>query len=339
MLEKPNIQDEKIVACLREQFGLSIAEVEFLPLGADAHTAVYRVVASDQTPYFLKLRSGVFDELSVTLPHFLHDQGVPQIVAPLATVSGQLWGNLDAFKTLLSPFVEGLNGWNMRPTDAQWIEFGAALKRIHTVSAPSALVNQIQRETYSSQWREIVKEFQARVEGETFADPISAGLADLFNTQRSVIDDLVERAERLGLLLQRNPLPETVICHSDIHLGNVLITRDGAFYIVDWDAPILAPKERDLMFIGAGIGTNSTSHEDALFYEGYGETQIDPVALVYYRYERIVQDFAAYAEEILDSDRGDQDRSEGLRRVSSQFLPNAVIDVAYRTDQTLPGKP
>jgi len=222
----------------------------------------------------------------------------------------------------------------MRPSDAQWIEFGAALKRIHTVSAPLAITDQLQRETYSPKWGEIVREFQARVEREPFADPISAGLADLFNTQRSVIDDIVHRAERLAQRLQENPPSENVICHTDLHLGNLLLTASGAFYIVDWDAPILAPKERDLMFIGAGIGTNSTAQEDALFYEGYGQTEIDPVALAYYRYERIVEDFAAYAEEILVSGRGDQDRAEGLRRVSSQFLPNAVIDVAYRTDRT-----
>ena len=118
MLEPPNVQDEQIVACLREQYGLSIVEVEFLPLGADANTAVYRVVAADQTPYFLKLRSGVFDELSVTLPRFLHDQGIPQIIAPLAALSGQLWGNLDGFKVLLSPFINGQNGWEMRPSEA-----------------------------------------------------------------------------------------------------------------------------------------------------------------------------------------------------------------------------
>jgi spectinomycin phosphotransferase len=332
MLVPPALENEKIIASLYDQYGLAAGEVTFLPLGADANTAVYRIVAADQRPYFLKLRGG-FDETSVMLPRFLHDQGIPHIIPPIPTTSGQMWGKLDAFAIILYPFIEGQNGFKANLTDEQWIEFGAAFKQIHTVSAPPELTDRIQRETYSPKWREIVKGFQARVERETFADPISAGLAALLNAQRAVIDDLVARSERLGQMLQSNP-PETVICHTDIHAGNLLITAQGDFYIVDWDAPILAPKERDLMFIGGGIGRLDSSQEQALFYRGYGQTQIDFNALAYYRYERIVEDFAAYAEEILVSGRGDQDRAEGLRRVSSQFLPNAVIEVAYRTDRT-----
>ena len=58
MLERPDLQDERIVACLQKEFGVPVAQVAFLPLGADLNTAVYRVVAEDGTPYFLKLRSG-----------------------------------------------------------------------------------------------------------------------------------------------------------------------------------------------------------------------------------------------------------------------------------------
>lgn len=333
MLEKPDIRDAEIIVSLRDQYGLTIAEVEFLPLGADADTAVYRVVAEDGTPYFLKLRSGVFDELSVTLPRFLRDQGIAQIIAPLATKTGQLWGALDAFTVLLSPFIEGQNGWEVDLSAAQWIEFGAALRKIQGVSLPPALIERMQRETYAPKWREIVRGFQARVEDETFADPISAELAALLKDKRPVIDELIERAERLGQRLQSHPA-ETVICHSDIHRGNLLITSSGDFYMIDWDAPILAPKERDLMFIGGGIGRLDSPEEIALFYQGYGQTQIDPVALAYYRYERIVEDIAAYCQQIFLSDEGDQDREAGLRQLSGQFLPDDVIDVAYRTDQT-----
>ena len=113
MLEKPDLPDDKIIACLQAEYGLRAAEIAFLPLGADVNTAVYRVIADDAAPYFLKLRSGVFDETSVALPKFLSDQGVAHIIAPLATSTGQLWANLDAFKVILYPFVEGRNGYEI----------------------------------------------------------------------------------------------------------------------------------------------------------------------------------------------------------------------------------
>ena len=48
-----------------------------------------------------------------------------------------------------------------------------------------------------------------------------------------------------------------VLCHSDIHGGNILIADTGELYVVDWDDPILAPKERDLMFIGGGSASTA----------------------------------------------------------------------------------
>ncbi len=45
MLEKPEIPDESIISRLQEEYGLRVAELTFLPIGADLRTAVYRVFA------------------------------------------------------------------------------------------------------------------------------------------------------------------------------------------------------------------------------------------------------------------------------------------------------
>ena len=336
MLEKPDLQDEKIVACLRDAYGLQIAEMTFLPLGADAYAAVYRATTTDQGAYFVKLRSGNFDAISVDVPKFLFDSGISQIIAPIATVSGKLSAQLGEFHVILYPFIEGVNGWRVALSDDQWNTFGQTLKHIHTLTLPRTLADHIPRETYSPYWRERVRQFQSQVEDTLFTEPVAAALAELLKDKRREISHLIQRAEELGAILQ-DQAPNNVLCHSDIHLGNLLIS-DETFYIVDWDQPILAPKERDLMFIGGGIGTGrfEPEQEEALFYAGYGQTNIDPVALAYYRYERIVQDFAAYSEELLLTDEGGADRPEGLRRVTSQFQPGAVIDMAYRTEKLLP---
>jgi spectinomycin phosphotransferase len=65
MLTKPDLKDEKIIACLHDNYGLDVAEISLLPLGADFNTAVYRVTTTDKIDYFLKLRSGDFCETSV----------------------------------------------------------------------------------------------------------------------------------------------------------------------------------------------------------------------------------------------------------------------------------
>jgi spectinomycin phosphotransferase len=125
----------------------------------------------------------------------------------------------------------------------------------------------------------------------------------------------------------------------DLHAGNILIDVNGALYIVDWDNPILAPKERDLMYAGGGqFGEARTpQQEEVLFYEGYGPASIDPTALAYYRYERIVEDIAVFCEQIFSTNDGGEDRKQGLRYLMSNFDPNGAIEIAYRSEKTPKG--
>jgi len=83
MLGKPKLKDEKIINSLKNEYGLSVEKITFLPLGADLNTAVYRVVTNDETVYFLKLRRGEFDEATVTVPKYLSDLGIKQIIPSL----------------------------------------------------------------------------------------------------------------------------------------------------------------------------------------------------------------------------------------------------------------
>lgn len=201
---------------------------------------------------------------------------------------------------------------------------------------PPALIRHIQQETYSPQWREIVKTFLERVEDGAFDDPVAVKLAAFLKARRDEILDLVGRAERLAQALQAQS-PEFILCHSDIHAGNILIDANDAFYIVDWDDPILAPKEHDLMFVGGGqFGAGHTAQEEeTLFYRGYGQTRIDPIVLAYYRYERIIQDIAVFCEQIFLTNEGGEDREQSLSYLMSNFLPNSTIEIAYKSDKTL----
>jgi hypothetical protein len=111
MLDKPGIEDEKIAACLRASYGLTVTELTFLPLGYDSAAGVYRVRAGQQD-YFLKVRSEPASRLSVLLPHYLHAQGMAHLIAPILTGAGAPWGTVDRFTLILYPFINGANAWN-----------------------------------------------------------------------------------------------------------------------------------------------------------------------------------------------------------------------------------
>jgi spectinomycin phosphotransferase len=149
------------------------------------------------------------------------------------------------------------------------------------------------------------------------------------------VNTLVHRAEHLSEVLEKKRTP-FVLCHADIHAWNMLIQSDGTFYIVDWDTLILAPKERDLMFIASGLfgKARTPEQEETLFYKSYGsQQQVDPVALAYYRCDRIVRDIAEYCEEIFLTEPGGKNREQGFRQLSLQFEPGQVVELALRTSK------
>jgi spectinomycin phosphotransferase len=332
MLEKPDIQDETIIACLQADFELRIRQLAFLPLGGDLCSAVYRALAQDETVYFVKLRCSDFDEVSVALPKYLSDLGIAQIIPPLVSKTGRLWAGLASYHLILYPFIDGINGFEQELTEAQWAEFAAALQRIHATRLPPALSQKIPRESYSAEWRDRCREAIQRLDHETFTDPVTAGLADYLLPRRETVLDLLARAEQLARTLAANP-PELVLCHSDIHPGNLFLETHGALYIVDWDYPMLAPKERDLMFIGGGQGYMNTTaqQEETLFYQNYDPSSIHPVAMAYYRCERNLVDLSVETSRIFSSTGSDADRAFSLQVITWLFLPGGSVEMAYKS--------
>ena len=335
MLEKPDIKDEEITDCLHAAYGLSVKNLGFLPLGADLNTAVYRVVTTDETAYFLKLRRGEFNEAAVTVPNYLSGLGVNQIIRSLTTQSGQPWTRLKPYTVILYPYVEGQNGFERAMSDQQWVEFGVALKKFHTADIPSGITDSIAQDKFSPRWRETARLFLTRMEEQTFVEPVAVQMAAFLRVKRDETLALIQRAERFAQMLMQQP-PAFILCHADIHAWNLLLDDKGAFYIVDWDTLIFAPKERDLMFVGGGLGGygHSPQQEEALFYAGYGQTQIDPVAMAYYRYERIVEDIAVCCEQVFLSDDGGEDRRQALKYLKSNYAPNGTIAMASQSDKT-----
>jgi spectinomycin phosphotransferase len=318
---------------LQDEYEIRANELHFRPSG-DINAAAYRVTTDNGVTHFLKLRKG-FDEIAVTVPIFLKSQGIEAIIVPCETKSKRHWVDFGEYKVILYPFVEGKDGFQIELSDAHRQILGAELKKIHTTKIASELKSLIPRETYSPRWREIIRSLQVQAEKNFFHDSIMARLAEFIESKRDEITRLVERAEQLSLELQSQP-SEFVLCHTDIHGRNILIGDNDKLYIVDWDAPLLAPKERDLMFIGGGIDEIwKTKREEAVFYDGYGKTEINLSALAYYRYERIIQDVADYGEQVLLSEKDIAEREQFYKYFTINFVPGTRLEIARKTDELL----
>lgn len=334
MLEKPSLDDSAVAAALREHYGLDVSTLRFLPIGNDVGSYVYRVETRDGYAYFLKARRAPMYEPSVAVPRFLVEQGLHQIVAPLPTLDGALWVPLRAFNLILYPFIDGRTGKDAGLTQRQWTELGRVLKKLHSCELPASLRTLVATESFDAPyWVAGMQRLQALIDRTDQLDAIAAALVGAWQERKPQMDALMERTRQLGRTLHDAPR-ELVLCHSDIHTANVLVEAGGALHIVDWDQPIMAPKERDLMFYGAELGALSGGATEARhLFEGYGSGEVDPLAFAYYRYAWVMQDWVANAEEVLlYDDLGDVTRRNSLRNFKAMFDPGDVVDVAYASD-------
>ncbi len=329
MLEAPALSLERLTACLDREYGLAATSVVFLPLGADVDTAVYRVESCEGIPFFLKLRRN-FQPASVVVPYLLAKQGIRNVIAPRATRAGELFVKFDDWFLLLSPFVAGVSGWDVELTPGQWRELGRGLRALHTVELPETMACGVLHETYNAGTRLQVRALLDEMQHSQTNDAISRELLRLAQEKRTVIVSLLRHADELSALLRQQP-PRHCLCHGDMHAGNILLADDRLF-IVDWDTLVMAPPERDLMFIGGSVGGCwNKPQEVQWFMQGYGPQSMDETALAYYRCERILQDIAEFAQALLIDSHSEADRREMLQQFASQFDEGNVVEIALAT--------
>lgn len=333
-----NLNTSFIVDCLSSLYSIAITNLTPLPLGADLNASVYKAETESNQSYFVKIKRGHAYDVSVAIVAWLQASGIQGIIAPIKTTHGELTQHISDFTLTVYPFVNGQNGFSYNLTDDQWIALGKLLRQLHAFDVPPSIRELIKTETYSNKWREAVRALDAPIDGNLQGDEAALKLQAFMKEHKAVIHDLVERAEALSQKIQEQS-PEFVLCHSDIHGGNVLIDEAGSLFIVDWDEPIMAPKECDLMFIGGGVANVwNNPREEEFFYKGYGKCEIHRTILAYYRYERIVKDIAEYGQALLLTNGEGEDRLEMYQQFIDMFEPNGVVDIAFKTDPDHRGK-
>ena len=341
MREPPaNLANDTLHACLRDRYRLAVVELAFLPLGHDASAWVYRARTADGGTYFLKARLGGVGEAGLAVPRYLRDRGIARVVAPLPTITGALWADAGDYALILYPFVAGTTGMERGMTAEQWADYGAQLRRVHDAAVGEDLARLLRREAFRPTGADQVRRLDAHTAARAFADPAATALARVWQARRDEIRALVDRAEELGRRLGR-AVPPLVLCHADIHTANVLLDADGLVWLVDWDEVVLAPRERDLMFVVGGISRKLVGpREEAHFFRGYGATAIDPLALAYYRYAWAVGDIGAFGEQVfLRPDLGPDAQRAAADLFIGLFQPGEIVDLARSSEAAVDLRP
>lgn len=329
MREPPNIPEESLRACLQGQYNLTPTTLEFLPLGLDYNAGVYRVV-SNQTSYLLKVKSGPLYEPAYLVPRYLNDQGITSVVAPLPTSSNALWTHLEDWTLIVYPFIDGDTNWTGM-TDAHWQNIGTTFKRIHQLTPPPSGFPSIRKETFDpTEYAQLVYTIETQhILSHHDGGPSERALRSSWLAHQSTIHNAATLLQKLAEQLQSRTFPY-VICHADLHANNLIRDRAGHVFVIDWDDVMLAPKERDFIFI--------RQPQAKAFFQGYGAAEIDWMLLSYYLWERVMQDVIYIAQNVYSRhDWAEETRAEvaqGFHEYLTEGSSN--LTAAYEASAHLP---
>jgi spectinomycin phosphotransferase len=337
MREQPKMPEERLRACFQDQYDLIPVTLEFLPLGLDYNAGVYRVVSEQGTASLLKVTSRPLYEPQCLVPRFLNDQGITSLVAPVPTRSGALWSHLEEWSVIVYPFIDGETSWTGM-TDEQWKEVGTIFQQIHQVRLPPEGFESLRKETSDPtkyvRWIRTFETQHARALGGASAS--QRALRSCWMAHQSTIHTVVTSLERLAGVLQSRTLPY-VICHADLHPANLLRDHAGHVFVIDWDEVMLAPKARDFLFVNESSVDSEALPGTLAFFQGYGQTDIDWIALIYYRYERVVQDLIACAQEVFfRDDLGEGTKADSVQLFQAILAEGGEIDAASQASAHLP---
>jgi len=347
MLERPALEDATIVAGLRDGYGLAVERLEFVPLGNDSAAWTYRATTLDAGKMFVKVRREP-RPAAIQIPRFLRDLGLTEVVAAHRTRNGEPWLEIGPWSVLVYPLVDGPSAKRARMDDDGWRRLGAFAARLHATILPDDLAALVPREDFRPRANELASRVARRVDAYLRGAPSHDGLAErlvaAWTTHRAEIKWLVSRSDELARRIRDRaatalPLP-FVLCHADLHAANVLVGPDGSISVVDWDEVILAPPERDLMFVrGSPIAGRVSDREATAFESGYGSSDADPLLIAWYRIDWAVQDLADFARRvILDSELGTATRAAALALFEETFDRGGEVETAVIADERVPTK-
>jgi len=338
---------QSLISWVREDFGLDLAAVDRVDLGADNNADLWRCAAPDGRSYAVKLSGGGTPAGLVAAAHLARN-GVEGVPAPLTAADGRVWSERAGRRLSVVPWVSDRVGAGSM-TPEHWRNFGALLARVHAapVTGDVAL---LPRETYTHErWVASIRFVHRKLglpvprhgpddvdgpDGDMGGgyDHVSEAVAKLWAPAADGVMALVARADALGAQLRARQAPG-VVCHADPHLNNVLLGDDGQVWLIDWDDATLAPRELDLMLLLGGMGKFGprTEEEHSLLFGGYGPVEPDHDLVVYFRCRRAIEDVCDWAVQSLDAERWTvPEREEFLEIVRSTLRPDGIVALALR---------
>jgi hypothetical protein len=333
--------EEKFIRAIQQGYGLDIGNLEFLLRGFGGDC--FRADTPNGERYFLKLHDPVNNQMMAAssrafylpLMHQLHAKEIlPHIPHPLPTLDDALSLRIGANEMVITNFIAGkLVGFGELPEPilAQLAELVGIL---HASRAKLEFEHPFIEKFEVVFEQDLLQSFDTLAVLGISATPGQQLLRDIILPQQAQIvahlGQLKElQAYAIGTYAKsgfaKSREKPMVVCHTDLHGGNLMTDGEGNLYILDWENAMIAPPEHDMIFFAGETGFFET------FWPHYARhfkgANLDLELLRFYFYRRGLEDVADFILRILrrvDSPERDQQETkwmigclEGLEQIET----------------------
>ena len=287
-IERGSEYINRLTEVIRNEYGITATGIT--PAKRGYYGETWRLEASERS-YFVKLDYSsvhklVYERSFYVMEH-LREREIDFISRVVKTSGGELSAKFDGAVLGVFDWIDGENVQNERTK----IEEYCMLAKIYAVSGEGRM---LPREDFSGKSADLFFAQLKRL-GNSEKNEEKARILALFE-QKS--EKIKHRAQRLKLFADRcrGDKSHFYITHGDA--GGNIITSGENFFIVDWDAPMLAPPERDAWFClywsWAGEAFNRELQRNGIAYE------LRPERLAYYCYYSFFFYLTEYLETYFD---------------------------------------
>lgn len=246
--------------------------------------------------------------------------------AGVVLCEGARWTDRGGRRLTVMPWFDGPTALEGSTTRAHWVAWGRRLAALHARPVTEEIARWVPREGYDARpWVAVLDRVDRALAGYADGDEVTRRLVECWTAGRDRLLAVRERA--LSPVRPAAGVP----CHADVHQGNVILTGPDDVAFVDFDDAVLAPPERDLMFLlDGGIFADRpvTAEQRDWFFEGYGPHAVDRELLAHFRCVRALEDVAVPAEVVLASTVDQGGRVANLGYVEASLHPGGIVDQA-----------
>ncbi|WP_020579280.1 phosphotransferase enzyme family protein [Actinopolymorpha alba] len=246
MLTPPeDLAPDQVSSYLHTYWGLDGVQVSYLPAGHGSHN--WTAVASDGTTWFVKaMRRGPdsdFSQATLQTATAAHQAGLDFVLAPIPDHTGAALRPVSpAWQLALFPHVEGRN-----PDfgSSERVLVGEILGRLHSLFPLPDCALRWEPGWFQPELKQVLA---ADLDRPWTDGPYGERARALLTTSVSGIERLLAHSDRLVARLGESDDPY-VLTHGEPHEGNTMLDTSGRMHLIDCDAMMVAPRERDLRLL------------------------------------------------------------------------------------------